>query len=103
MTEPVTLINVFEVPADQVDAFAEQWRERGDVMIGAPGFLDARLHRAISADTRFQLVNVARWESIEAWRAAVANPEFRARIAELEKSGFTFTANPALYREIVDL
>jgi hypothetical protein len=46
----VTLINVFELP------------------------------RALSSQTRFQLVNVAHWESREPWQADTADAEFQERI-----------------------
>ena len=65
-TPAVTLINVFEVPAGHVEVFITQWRERAALMSSKPGFLDSRLHRALSPKSRFQLVNVARWESPEA-------------------------------------
>jgi heme oxygenase (mycobilin-producing) len=56
---PVTLINVFEVPAEEVDAFR-----------------DTRLHRAVSPQARFQLVNVAHWDSQAQLDAAQKVAEF---------------------------
>ncbi|MGE5762650.1 MAG: antibiotic biosynthesis monooxygenase family protein [Mycobacterium leprae] len=97
--EPITLINVFEVPAQQVGTFVEQWRARAEIMTSAPGFRDARLHQALSPNARFQFVNVAHWDSREAWEAAQANPEFRARIDALEAE-VRVGANPALYRVV---
>lgn len=102
--EPVTLINVFEVPAEQVDEFIALWRDRAAIMSSQPGFRAAQLHRAISAESRFQLVNVAQWESQQACAAAMANPEFQAALRELaEQPGIRFSANPALYRGVVSL
>lgn len=75
----VTFINVFEIDADQVDAFVAQWERRAALMSAKPGFLDSRLHRARSAGARFQLVNVSHWESREAWEAATADTEFQER------------------------
>jgi heme oxygenase (mycobilin-producing) len=99
--EPVTLINVFEVPAEQVDEFVASWRERAAIMSRQPGFRDSRLHRAVSSDARFQLVNVAHWDSQEALQAATANPEFQAAIRAVgELPGIRFSANPAVYREV---
>ena len=43
---PITLINVFEVPTEHVDAFIAGWAERAALMSTKPGFLDTRLHRA---------------------------------------------------------
>ncbi|XYK79200.1 MAG: antibiotic biosynthesis monooxygenase family protein [Labrenzia sp.] len=62
--EPVTLINAFEVPADQVETTIEGWRS-------ARAFLETQLHRSIMPKARFQLVNVARWESADDYAAAI--------------------------------
>lgn len=77
-TEPVTLINVFEVPQDELDAFAADWHTRAEFMSRQPGFRSFRLHRALAPDSKFQLVNVAEWDSAEALQTALAQPEFQA-------------------------
>jgi heme-degrading monooxygenase HmoA len=100
---PVTLINVFEVPAEHVDVFIAQWRERAALMSTKPGFLDSRLHRALSSQARFQLVNVARWESPEAWQAATADTEFQERISAVTANPHVpILAIPALYQIAVE-
>jgi heme-degrading monooxygenase HmoA len=43
---PITVINVFEVPAERVGEFITQWRARAEIMAAAPGFRDTRLHRS---------------------------------------------------------
>ncbi|MFP5019602.1 antibiotic biosynthesis monooxygenase family protein [Pseudonocardia phyllosphaerae] len=78
MTETTTFINVFEIPRDDVPAFKESWAELSRIMAAAPGFRGAQLHEAVSGETRFQLVNVAHWDSEQAWRDAAANPEMQA-------------------------
>ncbi|NIH80320.1 antibiotic biosynthesis monooxygenase family protein [Amycolatopsis viridis] len=95
----VTFINVIELPADEVDAFVEQWRERAKLMRDAPGFRDSRLHRAQLPDTRFQLVNVAHWDSAEAWEAATGQPGFRAAMRGVPG---VVSPNPALYDVVVE-
>jgi heme-degrading monooxygenase HmoA len=98
-SSPVTLINVFEVPTAHVAVFVAHWRERAALMSTKPGFLDTRLHRALSSQTRFQLVNVAHWESREALQAATADPEFQERIrAVTADPQAPILANPALYQ-----
>ncbi len=98
---PVTLVNVFEVPTEHVDVFIAQWRERAALMSTKPGFLDSRLHRALSSQTRFQIVNVAHWDSPQAWEAAAANPEFQERLRALaDDTEVQISANPALYRVV---
>jgi heme-degrading monooxygenase HmoA len=100
---PVTLINVFDVPAEHVEAFIAAWRERAALMSTKPGFLDTRLHRALSPQTRFQLVNIAHWETPEAMHAATADPEFQRRIsAAIADRQVPISANPALYQVAVE-
>jgi heme oxygenase (mycobilin-producing) len=94
----VTLINTVEIPADEIDKFMADWRKRADIMSTLPGFLDYTLHRALTDDTRFQLVNVAHWDSQEAFEAALTHPEFAAlRQAARDDMDFDVEANPALY------
>src|SRR5262249_5102337 len=78
---PVTLINVFEMPTEHVEAFIAGWRERAALMSSKPGFPDARLHRATSPQTRFQLVNVAHRETREAMHAATEAAQPGGRLA----------------------
>lgn len=42
-----------------------------------PGFGSTTLHQALAPDADFRFVNVARWESAEAFRAAVAQTGFK--------------------------
>jgi quinol monooxygenase YgiN len=100
-TEPVTFINVFEVPPDQLDAFLAGWSERAEIMSRQPGCRSFRLHRALSPDTRFQMVNVAEWDSAEALQAATANPDFQASIREATEN-FDVKASPGLFRVAVE-
>ncbi len=92
----VTLINVFEIEPDEQERFLAGWRERAEFMSIQPGFRSFRLHRALSPDSRFQLINVAEWESADALQAATAQPAFqdsvRRSLAECR-----VTAHPGLY------
>lgn len=99
----VTLINVFEVHAKHVEAFIAQWRLRAALMGTKPGFLDYRLHRALSPETRFQLVTVAHWESREAYQAAIADSEFQVRIKDVTNNPhLPVSGYPALYEVVVE-
>lgn len=98
---PITLINIFEVSAEHVETFIAQWRERAALMAGKPGFLDSRLHRAVPPQARFQLVNVAHWESQQAWQDATADAEFQRRI-QAATADVPIAANPAAYRVAVE-
>jgi heme-degrading monooxygenase HmoA len=100
-SQTLTLINTVDVPADRVDEFLADWQQRAALMSTLPGFIDYTLHRAVDQDARFQLVNVAHWESREAFEAALGNPEFNAlRDAARRAFDFTVTATPALYRVV---
>lgn len=98
-TESVTLINVFEIPCDQVDAFTEGWTERARIMSTHPGFRDAVLHRALSPYDRFQLVNVSHWDSLESYTAAHTDPQFQAS-RDTARRNAAVTASPQLYRVV---
>jgi heme-degrading monooxygenase HmoA len=76
------LINPFEVSEDiDDDQFMEGWGRAADYMRSRPGFVSTRLHRAVSPNPRFRFVNVAEWESPQAFQAAVTSPEFQAMAA----------------------
>jgi heme oxygenase (mycobilin-producing) len=98
---PVTLINVFEISVGDVESFVEGWRERAEFMSTQPGFRSFRLHRALSPDSRFQLVNVAEWDSADALRAATADERFQKNVRE-SMGKFAVTAHPAVYRVAVE-
>ncbi len=76
-TEPVVLINAFEVPQGEDEAFLAAWERSRDFLRTQPGYLSTRLHRSLAPNADFRFVNVARWESAEAFRAATSQPEFR--------------------------
>ena len=68
--EPVTLINAFVVPAGKEDEAGKFWQNAADFMKTQPGYISTALHQAILPDAKFHLVNVAKWESAEAYQNA---------------------------------
>jgi heme-degrading monooxygenase HmoA len=98
-TEGVTFVNAIELPAERIDDFVHQWRARAALMRPAPGFRDVRLHRALLPDARFQLVNIAHWDSAEACAAAGLNPTV---VASVDEARTIATAHPALYRVVAE-
>jgi heme-degrading monooxygenase HmoA len=92
----VTLINVFEVPAGKEDAVIAAWETARDFLRQEPGYVSTALHQAVTPDARFALINVAVWESAEAFRRATARMQAAGVFPEIE--GLRFT--PALYRVI---
>jgi heme oxygenase (mycobilin-producing) len=97
----VTLINIFEIGSDDVDAFVQEWRERAEFLGRQPGFRTLRLHRALSADTRFQLVNVAEWDTADALQAATAQDFFQQSVQQ-SMQHFAVAAHPATYRVVIE-
>jgi heme-degrading monooxygenase HmoA len=91
----VILINPFEVSArTNDDEFLRGWERAAEYMRRQPGFVSTRLHRALSPDARFGFVNLAEWESPQAFQAAVSSEEFR-EIAKGAGPG-----SPALYEVV---
>jgi heme-degrading monooxygenase HmoA len=99
MSEPLVLINLFAMPADQVDGFVERWEGSISRAGGAGGFRGTTLHRAIDPDAPYPVVNIARWDSVEEWRATVG-AHFVAPAegaAGTPRSASGVAAHPALY------
>ncbi|MGI5995471.1 MAG: antibiotic biosynthesis monooxygenase family protein [Saccharomonospora viridis] len=78
----ITVIEAVQLPAERVDEAVSRWLGRAESMSDLPGHQDNRLHRAVDADTRFQLVDIARWDSLEAWGAANDDPRLRQRLPD---------------------
>jgi heme oxygenase (mycobilin-producing) len=96
---PVTFLNIFEIPREDVEAFTAGWRDRIALVEGAPGFRGAQLLEAVSSAERFQLVNVTWWDSEEAQRAATATPQLQASVATARSDDRQrATPNPGFYR-----
>jgi heme-degrading monooxygenase HmoA len=104
MSTPVVLINAFTVPVEESERFLERWRDNARAMSGRPGFRRARMHRARHDDAKWRFVNVAEWDSEDAWREAQASPEFRAALQRLlADPALHITARPALYDVVADM
>lgn len=92
----VTLINTFVVPEGQREATIAAWENARDFLAAQPGYISTALHSAVTPDATFALVNVARWESPDAFRAAVQ----AMRDAGVFTPPEGVTATPALYTVI---
>lgn len=90
MTEPLTLINAFEVPAAADEEFVTAWNRARDQLAVQPGYGGTTLHRALAPSARFRYVNVGKWQTAEDFRAATAAVGIRA-------DAFPFPAYPGLY------
>lgn len=92
----VLLINAFEVPALQRGEVIAAWEDAHAFLAVQLGYIETTLHGAITPDARFELINVARWESTAAFLA----------VTRAMKASFIFkplagtVAHPALYEVI---
>lgn len=97
----VTLINVFNVPADRVDEFLATWKQTADFFKTSSansGFIETHLHRNTGVGNQtFAFINIARWESPEHWKAA----HDAHRPKEYEIPGVK--GHPAIFECVVDL
>jgi heme oxygenase (mycobilin-producing) len=91
----VVLVNAFEVPPDGDDAFLAAWEQTRQFLRGQPGYLATRLHRSLSPEADFRFVNIGRYESPQAFQAAVGQPGFREAAAAIQHR-----AHPSLYRVV---
>ena len=92
----VTVINPFEVPEGKEEDALSLWDKFADYFRKQPGYVSTKLHRAINPDARFHLINIAEWESIEHFQAALNNEELQ-KIAE---SADEFPHFPGLYEVV---
>ena len=91
----VVLINTFVVSSADTEALLAAWSADAEVMKRQPGFLSTQLHQGIAGSGVF--LNYAVWESVGQFRAAFANPEFRARLSDYPE---TATVSPHLFRKV---
>ena len=73
----ITVINPFEVPQGREDEALSMWEAFAEYFRKQPGYISTKLHKAINPDAKFHLVNIAEWESVEAFQAALSNPELQ--------------------------
>jgi heme-degrading monooxygenase HmoA len=88
-----TLINCFEVPAEEDERFVALWQQADELLRSRGGYRSTRLHKALGPQARFRYVNVAELDSVESWQSVIGSPEFRAVSAEMAD----FHPTPGLY------
>lgn len=92
---PVVLINTFVVSPEDSERLLASWAADAAIMKAQPGFVSTQLHRGIAGSGVF--LNYAIWRSVADFRAAFANPEFQARVAEYPESA---TVSPHLFSKV---
>jgi heme-degrading monooxygenase HmoA len=88
-------VNAYEVPPEEEEAFMTAWTGVRDTVKGKPGYIGSRLHRAEDPDAAFRFVNVAPWETVDAFTAAVATPAFAGGATAIYHQ-----AHPALFEVV---
>jgi heme-degrading monooxygenase HmoA len=94
-TGPVVLINKFTVAPEDRDALVRAWADDAAYFKRQAGFISAQLHRGIGDSTVF--LNYAVWESVDAFRRAFSQPEFRSRLEQYPASA---VASPHLFEKV---
>jgi heme-degrading monooxygenase HmoA len=92
---PAVLFNIFTVAPADVDALLAAWEHDANWMKKQPGYISTQLHRGIAGSCTF--LNYAVWESVDHFRAAFTNPEFRAALAAYPSS---VVASPHLFQKV---
>ncbi len=94
--EEITLINPFEVPANKLDETIAFWEKARNFLQTQPGYISTSLHQSIADDARFQLINIAKWQSAEAFVAASRKMQAEAGLPRVEG----LIPSPGLYTVI---
>jgi len=92
---PVVLVNKFTVAHEDREALLAAWAADATFMRSQPGFISTQLHRGIGDSGVF--LNYAVWESLEAFRNAFGQPEFRSHLARYPASA---VASPYLFEKV---
>jgi heme-degrading monooxygenase HmoA len=92
---PVILINKFNVKPEEVDQLLAAWAADATFFKRQPGFISAQLHRGVGGSCVF--INFAVWESVEHFRQAFSQPEFREAMRAYPPSTM---ASPHLFQKV---
>jgi len=92
----VVLVNPFVVPDGRLEETVTYWERARAFLAEQPGYVSTRLHQSLRPDATYRLVNVAVWESPEAFQSAM-----RAMQAEVGPPTIAaLETDPALYTVI---
>src|ERR1700747_3337781 len=94
-TGPVVLVNPFTLGKQDEETFLKVWQDDAAFMKRQAGFISAQLHRAIGESPTY--LNYAVWETTACFRAAFADPRFRAKLSTYPASA---VASPHLFQKV---
>ena len=92
---PVILVNTFHVAPEDADELVEAWAADAAYLKAMPGFISTQLHRGVAGSSTF--LNLAVWESVEAFRTAFGDPRFQEGFAHYPD---TTVASPHLFQKM---
>lgn len=92
---PVTLINRFSVPPDDMNEVLKVWAADAAFMKSQPGFISTQLYKGIEGSGT--LINVAVWESVEQFQAAFRQPDF---LEMMKRYPDGCTTSPHLFKKV---
>src|SRR5919199_1168604 len=92
---PIILINKFNVKPQGVDQLLRAWAADAAYLKQKPGFISTQLHRGIGGSCVF--INYAVWESVEHFKQATADPEFRSTLGHYPDGT---VGSPHLFRKV---
>ncbi|WP_299106001.1 antibiotic biosynthesis monooxygenase family protein [uncultured Tenacibaculum sp.] len=95
-SEHIILINPFEVPKGKLEESVKYWEACRDFLKKEPGYISTKLHKSIKEDAKFELINVAVWESPKAFMDASKKMSKELGVPPTEG----LKANPSLYNVI---
>ena len=103
MSDQVILINPFIVPEGKLEESIKYWESHRDFLKNQPGYVSTKLHQALQdqsflGEATYQLINIAVWESQEAFNLAAQ--KMRAELGNTGVEGLR--GDPGLYDVIRD-
>lgn len=97
--KPVTLMRVFSFPESERERAIEGWKQAWEFLKHEPGCLPTELHGSIVPDAKYQLVNVAKWESIETQTSAMTRMREGGAFPKIEGLETSQAFNEVIFRE----
>lgn len=70
------LVNPFEISKEQVPEVLEMWNNAKEYMVKKEGFISARLFKSIQKDDKYNLINIAQWQSAELFMQALNDTQY---------------------------
>jgi heme-degrading monooxygenase HmoA len=97
---PIILIHPFTVSSNEEQQFLHAWKTVDRYMKQQSGYLETKLCRLLKQANpgAFNYVNVAQWESFQAFSAATSSNEFKS----LAKNVLGFSRGAGLYEVFLE-